>query len=326
MLQNHKKYYYDKKSLSYKEINPKDNLFFAIFKYSMSSLIIASLLTFLIFVFIDSPKEKKLKREIYNLELQYISILEDLKNAELVLDDIQKRDDNIYRMIFGIDPIDESIRKAGFGGANRYEQYKGYNYSDLIIENRKNIDKLNKQLFIQSKSFDEVIHLAINKADMLASIPAIQPISNKELKRMASGFGRRIDPIYKTKKFHYGMDFAAPIGTPVYATGNGVVNKIKTSRSKKDYGNYILIDHGYDYESFYAHLDKVFVSRGKKVKRGDLIGHVGNTGKSTAPHLHYEVRYKKQKINPINFYHSDLSPEEYEKMLSIASQENQSFD
>lgn len=326
-MMNHKpKYYYDKQSLSYKKINERDHLVVSIFKYTMSSLIMASMMTFIVFLFIDSPKEKKLKREIYNLELQYSAMLEDLHNAELVLDDIQKRDDNIYRMIFGIDPIDEAIRKAGFGGINRYEQYKGYTYSELIIESKKNIDKLQKQLFIQSKSFDEVIHLAKNKAKMLASIPAIQPISNKELKRMASGFGRRIDPIYKTKKFHYGMDFAAPIGTPVYATGDGVIKKIKKSRSKKDYGNYILIDHGYEYESFYAHLDKVLVSKGKKVKRGDLIGHVGNTGKSTAPHLHYEVRYKKQKINPINFYHSDLTPEEYAKMLSIASQENQSFD
>tara|TARA_B100000579_G_scaffold402216_1_gene385291 strand:+ start:17127 stop:18104 length:978 start_codon:yes stop_codon:yes gene_type:complete len=325
-MNNKPKYYYDKQSLSYKKINERDHLVVSIFKYTMSSLIMASMMTFIVFLFIDSPKEKKLKREIYNLELQYSAMLEDLHNAELVLDDIQKRDDNIYRMIFGIDPIDESIRKAGFGGINRYEQYKGYTYSELIIESKKNIDKLQKQLFIQSKSFDEVIHLAKNKAKMLASIPAIQPISNKELKRMASGFGRRIDPIYKTKKFHYGMDFAAPIGTPVYATGDGVIKKIKKSRSKKDYGNYILIDHGYEYESFYAHLDKVLVSKGKNVKRGDLIGHVGNTGKSTAPHLHYEVRYKKQKINPINFYHSDLTPEEYAKMLSIASQENQSFD
>ncbi|MBF25337.1 MAG: peptidase M23 [Flavobacteriales bacterium] len=326
MIHNQPKYYYDKKTLSYKKINAKDNLFFSFFKYMMSSLIIASIISIVVFSFFDSPKEKKLKREIYNLELQYSSILEKMENAELVLDDIQKRDDNIYRVMFGVDPIDESIRKAGFGGVNRYQKYSGYNYSELIMEAQQSIDKLTKQLFIQSKSFDEVIHLAKNKSKMLASIPAIQPISNKELTRMASGFGRRIDPIYKTKKFHYGMDFSAPIGTPVYATGDGTIEKIKRSRSKKDYGNYILINHGYDYQSFYAHLDKVLVSKGKKVKRGDLIGHVGNTGKSTAPHLHYEVRFKKEKINPINFYHSDLNPEEYEKMLSIASQENQSFD
>ena len=326
MINKKSTYYYDEKSLSYKEIKSKEIWGFTLLKHLMSSLIIATFITFLFISFVDSPKEKKLKREISNLELQYKSIQQQLVNTELVLDDIQKRDDNIYRMIFGIDPIDSSIRKAGFGGANRYKQYEGYSYSDLIIETRKNIDKLKKQLFIQSKSFDEVIDLAKNKAEMLASIPAIQPISNDNLNRMASGFGMRIDPIYKTKKFHYGMDFSAPIGTPIYATGNGVVEKIKRSRSKKDYGNYILINHGYDYQSFYAHLDKVLVSKGQKVKRGDLIGHVGNTGKSTAPHLHYEIRYKKQKINPVNFYHSDLTPEEYEQMLNIASQENQSFD
>ena len=320
------KYYFDSKSLSYKKLKTKNALFFSLLKYSLSSVILASLITIILFNFIDSPKEKKLKREINNLELQYMAILKKVDQAELVLDDIQKRDDNIYRMIFGIDPIDESIRKAGFGGVNRYEQYKGYNYSDLIIESQKIVDQLQKQLFIQSKSFDEVIKLAKNKNDMLACIPAIQPISNEELSRMSSGFGRRIDPIYKTKKFHYGMDFAAPIGTPIYATGNGTIEKIKKTRSKKDYGNYILINHGYDYQSFYAHLDKVLVKKGQKVKRGDLIGHVGNTGKSTAAHLHYEVRYKREKINPINFYHSDLSPEEYEQMLLMASQENQSLD
>ncbi len=320
------KYYYDKKSLSYKKINPHNTLFFSILKHILTSIVIASIMTFLVFSFVDSPKEKNLKREINNLKLQYTSILEKMTNTELVLDDIQKRDDNIYRMIFGVEPIDQSIRKAGFGGVNRYEQYQGYNYSELIIEAKKNVDKLSKQLFIQSKSFDEVVELAKNKAKMLSSIPAIQPIANDDLTRMASGFGRRIDPIYKTNKFHYGMDFAAPIGTPIYATGDGVIEKIKRSRSKKDYGNYILINHGYDYQSFYAHLDKVLVGKGKKVKRGDLIGYVGNTGKSTAPHLHYEVRYKKQKINPVNFYHSDLTPEEYKTMLIMSSQENQSFD
>ena len=326
MINNKTKYYYNKKSLNYEPINTHDNLFFSIFKYIVSSLIFASIITIVLFSFIDSPKEKKLKREINNLELQYIAILENMNQAESVLDDIQKRDDNIYRMIFGIEPIDPSIRKAGFGGINRYEQYKGYKYSDLIIETKKNIDKLNKQIFIQSKSFDDVIILGKNKAKMLASIPAIQPISNEDLTRMASGFGMRIDPIYKTNKFHHGMDFAAPIGTPIYATGDGTIEKIKKSRSKKDYGNYILINHGYDYQSFYAHLDKVIVSKGRKVKRGDLIGYVGNTGKSTAPHLHYEVRYKKRKINPVNFYHSDLTPEEYQQMLIISSHENQSFD
>ena len=320
------KYYYDTKSLSYKPIHKNMNVAFSILKYIIVSSIMSFIFIIVLGTIIDSPKEKQLKREIAFLELQYQSIYEKVSNAQLVLDDIQKRDDNIYRMIFEVEPIDESIRKAGFGGANRYEKYRGFKYSELIIEAKKKIDKLNKQLFIQSKSFDDVIQLANNKAAMLSCIPAIQPISNKDLKRMASGYGYRIDPIYKTRKFHNGMDFSAPIGTPVYATGNGVIEKIKRSRAKTNYGNYILINHGYDYQSFYAHLDKILVSAGKQIKRGDLIGHVGNTGKSTAPHLHYEVRYKKRKINPANFYYNDLTPQEYEHMLFISSQENQSFD
>lgn len=326
MIENNKKFYFDNKDLSYKEIKSHDTWFSYILKYFIGSSLIASLMIVVFISNFDSPEEKKLKREISNLHIQYKSLEQQLENAEKVLDNIQNRDDNIYRMIFGVDPIDNTIRRSGFGGANRYEQYKGFSNSKLIIETQKNIDRLKKQLFIQSKSFDEIIDLANNKADMLASIPAIQPISNENLKRMASGYGMRIDPIYKTKKFHHGMDFSAPVGTHIYATGDGKVEKIKKTGSKKDYGNFILIDHGYDYQSFYAHLDKVLVQKGQKVKRGDLIGHVGNTGKSTAPHLHYEVRYKKQKINPVNFYHNDLSPEEYEQMLNIASQENQSFD
>ena len=326
MIFRKEKYYYDTKSLSYKQLNNNGNVFLSILQYITISSVISFIFIILLGTFIDSPKEKQLKREISFLELQYQSISEKISNAQLVLDDIQQRDDNIYRMIFEVEPIDESIRKAGFGGANRYEKYKGSKYSDLVIEAKKKIDKLNKQLFIQSKSFDDVIKLANDKATMLSCIPAIQPISNENLKRMASGYGYRIDPIYKTRKFHNGMDFSAPIGTPIYATGNGVIEKIKKSRSKTNYGNYILINHGYDYQSFYAHLDKILVSKGKQVKRGDLIGHVGNTGKSTAPHLHYEVRYKKRKINPANFYYNDLSPAEYEHMLFISSQENQSFD
>ena len=324
------KYYYDKKSLSYKKISDGNLIISTLLNILIPAFAIASIMTFLmcfvIFSIIDSPKEREMAREINNLKLQFEAMQKDLQISFETLDHIEYLDNYSYRMVLGMEPIDESIRKAGFGGANRYEQYKGYNYSNLIIETKKNIDQLNKRLFIQSKSFDEIINRAQNKSDMFACIPAIQPVSNKKLKRMASGYGWRIDPIYKIKKFHHGMDFAAPTGTPVYATGDGIIEKIKKSRSKKNYGNYILIDHGYDYQSFYAHLDKVLVSKGKKVKRGDLIGYVGNTGKSTAPHLHYEIRYQKQKINPVNFYHNDLTPQEYEEMLFIASQQNQSFD
>ena len=276
------------------------------------------------FQFFDSPKEKILNREIKQLTTQYNIIQDKLQQVELVLDDIQKRDDNIYRIIFGADPIPKSIRKAGYGGINRYKDLSGYKNSELITSTASKLDQVTKQLYIQSKSFDDIIDLAKNKKDMLASIPAIQPVSNKDLSRMASGYGYRIHPIYKTRKFHHGMDFSTKSGTPIYATGNGKVTK--TKKSRRGYGNHIVIDHGYGYKTLYAHMKRYIVKRGQKVKRGEVIGYVGNTGTSVAPHLHYEVHKDGKKINPVNFYYNDLDPDQYEKMLEICSQNNQSFD
>ena len=319
------KYYYDTKTLSYKPIDSTGvDKFKNFIIYFTSSAILAFFIILIFFQYFDSPKEKRLKNEINNLTTQYEFINNNLKQIELVLDDIQKRDDNIYRTIFEADPIPTSIRKQGFGGVNRYKKLSGYSNSDLIINTTKKIDQLTKQLYLQSKSFDEIIELAKNKSEMLASIPAIQPVANKDLKRMASGYGYRIHPIYKTRKMHYGMDFSAKIGTEIYATGDGVVSKVK--RSKRGYGNYVKINHGFGYETLYAHMSKYIVKKGQKVKRGEVIGYVGNTGISTAPHLHYEVRKDNKKINPVNFYYNDLTPEEYEKMLEISSQYNQSFD
>jgi murein DD-endopeptidase MepM/ murein hydrolase activator NlpD len=274
--------------------------------------------------FFDSPKEKKLKLEIQNLTSQYEVVDKNMKQVEIVLDEIQDRDDNIYRVIFEADPIPTSIRKQGFGGVNRYEKLLGLSNSELMINTSKKIDQLTKQLYLQSKSFDEVIDLAKNKSNMLASIPAIQPVANKDLKRMASGYGYRIHPIYKTRKMHYGMDFSAKTGTEIYSTGDGVVSKVK--KSKRGYGNYVKINHGFGYETLYAHMSKYIVKKGQKVKRGEVIGFVGNSGISTAPHLHYEVRKDNKKINPVNFYYNDLTPEEYKKMLEISLQSNQSLD
>jgi murein DD-endopeptidase MepM/ murein hydrolase activator NlpD len=282
------------------------------------------LILLIFYQFFDSPKEKRLKLEIQNLTSQYKVINDDMKQVEKVLDEIQERDDNIYRVIFEADPIPNSIRKQGFGGINRYEKLLGLSNSELMINTSKKIDQLTKQLYLQSKSFDEVIDLAKNKSNMLASIPAIQPVANKDLKRMASGYGYRIHPIYKTRKMHYGMDFSAKTGTEIYATGDGVISKVK--KSKRGYGNYVKVNHGFGYETLYAHMSKYIVKKGQRVKRGEVIGYVGNSGISTAPHLHYEVRKDNKKINPMNFYYNDLSPEEYEKMLEISLQSNQSLD
>ena len=319
------KYYYDTKTLSYKriELNSLDKLKRTLGFLSVSAFF-GLIMIIVFFQFFDSPKEKKLKREIENLVFQYDILNKKLAKIDLVLDDLQQRDDNIYRVIFEADPIPNSIRKAGFGGVNRYKDIRNFSNSELVIEAAKKIDKLSKQLYIQSKSFDKVIDLAKNKADMLAAIPAIQPIANKDLKRIASGYGYRIHPIYKTRKLHTGMDFTAPQGTPIYATGDGTIEKVR--RSKRGYGNHIIIDHGFGYQTLYAHMTKSIVNRRQKVKRGEIIGYVGNTGTSVAPHLHYEVIRNKRKINPVNYYYNDLNPKEYEKMLEISSQNNQSFD
>ena len=319
------KYYYDTKTLSYKriELNAFDKFKRSV-SYVAASAFTGLIMIVIFFQFFDSPKEKRLKSEIENLVTQYDILSKKMTQIDLVLDDIQQRDDNIYRVIFEADPIPSSIRKAGFGGVNRYKDIRNFSNSELVIEVAKKADKLSKQLYIQSKSFDEVINLAKNKADMLASIPAIQPIANKDLGRVASGYGYRIHPIYKTRKLHTGMDFTAPQGTPIYSTGDGKIEKVK--RSRKGYGNHVIIDHGYGYQTLYAHMKKYIVYRGQKVKRGEIIGYVGSTGTSVAPHLHYEVMKNKRKINPVNYYYNDLSPEEYEKMLEISSQNNQSFD
>ena len=319
------KYYYDTKTLSYKKIErSKVQMLKRVLLFITSSSAIALGLVLLFFTLFDSPKEKELKREIDNLLVQYKLLDGQISNSSIILDELQERDDNIYRVIFEAEPIDASIRKAGFGGVNRYKKYEGFNHSDLIGDLNKKVDQLSKAIYVQSKSFDDVLDLAQNKEEMLAHIPAIQPVANKNLKRMASGYGNRIHPVYKTKKMHWGMDFSAPKGTEVYATGDGKVEKVK--RSKRGYGNQVRINHSYGYKTFYAHLDKYIVKKGQVVKRGDLIGYVGSTGTSTAPHLHYEVVKDKKKVNPVNYYYNDLTAEEYDRMLELSSQENQSFD
>jgi len=319
------KYYYDTKTLSYKRIELSGlNKLKRLFYFLTISAFTGLIMIIIFFQFFDSPKEKRLNREIDLLTTQYEIVGDQLKQVELVLDDVQNRDDNIYRVIFEADPIPKSIRKAGYGGVNRYENLKGFNNSELIINTSKKVNQLSKQLYIQSKSFDDIIELAKNKSDMLSALPAIQPVSNKNLSRMASGYGYRIHPIYKTRKLHTGMDFSAKTGTPIYATGDGKISKVR--RSRRGYGNHVIIDHGYGYKTLYAHMNKYSVKKGQKVKRGEVIGYVGSTGTSVAPHLHYEVHKDGRKINPVNFYFNDLNPKEYEKMLEISSQNNQSFD
>ena len=259
------KYRYNPHTLSYDKIKLtwKQKLSRA-FYFIGASMVFGVAIYAVTYTFIDSPKEKKLK--IRNAELlgQYELLNKKLEKLTVVLDDIQRRDDNIYRVIFEAEPIPTEIRKAGIGGVNRYEELENYSDADLIVSTAKKIDQLSKQLYIQSKSFDEVFKMAKSKEKMLAAIPAIQPVSNLDLTRMASGFGYRTDPIYKTTKFHAGMDFTAPTGTPIYATGDGKV--IRADAEASGYGNHVRIDHGYGYVTLYAHMSEMDVKIGQTVK------------------------------------------------------------
>ena len=321
------KYYYDPDTLSYRKIEPKKSK-----KYRNIAFFImgAAIFGFLGLIFllntnlVNTPKELSLQREVQNYELQFDIINRKMQQIEEVLANIEDRDNNIYRLYFEANPIPEEQRRAGFGGVNRYKSLEGFNNSEIIINATKRLDIIQKQMVIQSKSLDEIAKLAEEKEKLLAAIPAIQPVRNKDLTRMASGFGWRTDPFTKARKMHKGMDFTAPRGTPIFASGDGVVTRADNRSS--GYVKHIRIDHGYGYLSLYAHLSKYNVSKGQKVKRGDLIGFVGNTGRSEAPHLHYEVWKDGEKINPINFYYGSLTAQEFENMLKFANQENQSLD
>ncbi len=292
--------------------------------YFVGSALIAVIYWIIFANFFDSPKEKALQREVQQLTIQYELINREMGNVENVLDDLQKTDDNLYRTIFEAEPIPSTLRDGGVGGVNRYKSLEGYQNSNLVIETATRLDKIRKKIYVQSKSFDDLITLAKNKGDMLRSVPAIIPISGKDLTRVASGFGLRIHPIYKIIKFHSGMDFTAPAGTDVYSTGNGVVVSVQSSQ--RGLGKNIVIDHGFGYTSIYAHLSNFNVRVGQKVQRGDIIGYVGSTGTSIANHLHYEIKLNGVNVDPVNYYFEDLSPYEYNRMIEIASKTGQSFD
>ncbi|MQP25506.1 peptidoglycan DD-metalloendopeptidase family protein [Flavobacterium sp. LMO8] len=321
------KYYYDSENLAYKRIRTKKRKKFG---YVVLFLLSSALFGFLIFLllintsYFETPKDKIQAREIEALALNYKVLNKKLDLMNEVLEAIENRDNNIYRIYFNTTPISEEERKAGFGGVNRYKDLQGFNNSELMENTTKRVDILTKELVIQSKSLDEIVALAKQKEKLLAAIPAIQPVKNEDLKQMASGYGYRSDPFTKIRKFHYGMDFTARTGTPIYVTGDGVVYKADASLS--GYGNHIEVNHGYGYKTLYAHLSKYNCRPGQRVKRGDIIGYVGSTGRSQAPHLHYEVFKNGERVNPLNFYYGSISAKEYIEISKLANQENQSLD
>lgn len=321
------KYYFDTESLAYKKISTKKTKQLGYIGLFILASFLFGFLCFVVLIntsFLDTPKDLLQAREIENMKLKYKILNKKMDQIDAVLSDIEDRDNNIYRTYFNIAPIPDEQRNAGFGGINRYKELEKFDNSQLVISTTKKVDKISKALAIQSNSLDEIVKLVKAKNKLLAAIPAIQPVKNENLKRMASGFGYRTDPFTKVRKMHEGMDFTARTGTPIFATGDGVVKN--ADNSKSGYGNHIEISHGYGYLTLYAHLSKYKVRAGQRVKRGDIIGFVGSTGRSEAPHLHYEVHKNGKVVNPINFYYGNISAAEYSVISELANQENQSLD
>lgn len=322
------KYYYDTQTCKYERIKvSKWDVILNALGFISLSLIFAVGIIMAYNAYYESPQEARLKKENEELKFYYDILKEDMKRVDKMLTALQNRDDNVYRTIFEAEPIPSTIRNAGIGGTERYKNLleSGLEKEELIVKTFKKIDKLKRQMYIQTKSYDEILNLANDKADMLASIPAIQPIHNKKLKRLASGYGMRIHPIYKVKMMHTGVDFSAARGTPIYATGKGKVIKARKRSLGGGYGKYVEISHGYGYKSKYGHMREIIVDAGDMVQRGDLIGYVGNSGLSTAPHVHYEVIKDNKTVNPVHYFYQDLNAEDYEKLLKLASIENQSL-
>lgn len=320
-----KKYIFNPQTLEYEEYKTSGKKkFWSVMLYLLSTSVSAFIIVALIQNFFGSPTERMQSREIEYLKLQYDIMSDKIDDLDILLSELEVRDDNIYRLIFEAEPIPSSVRKAGYGGSNRYMALEGYVNSDMVIDAAKRIDVLSSQLYVQSKSFDELYEMAKNKSEMLACIPAIMPVKGTDIYRISSHYGHRTDPFYKVTKFHGGIDFSGPVGLGIYATGDGVVTRVE--RNKNGYGNNIVIDHGYGYKTRYAHLDSFKVKKGDKVKRGQEIGTMGNTGKSTAPHLHYEVIKNNKTVNPINFFYNDLTPEEYDEILELSQRPSQTMD
>ena len=284
--------------------------------YIIAGLILGILFLFLFLTFFPSPREKQLQREKETLQSQLEVLNHQVDQMQIVMVDLQQRDDNLYRVLFGAEPIPLSIRQGTQQKIEYYENIAQMTNSQLAADLTLKVDMLAKEIYTQAKSYDEVLAMSKTQEIRMENIPAIQPVMNKDLKRVASGYGMRIDPVYHVRRFHQGMDFTAPTGTEVFATGNA---KVKFAGWKQGYGNTVILDHGFGYETLYAHLYKSLVRKGQKVRRSDIIALVGNTGKSTGPHLHYEVRLNGRPVDPRNYYFYDLSPEEYDQMIQLSN-------
>ncbi|HEY2721800.1 MAG TPA: M23 family metallopeptidase [Chitinophagaceae bacterium] len=319
------KYFYNTNSLRYEKLEiPLRVKVLRVFGFLATALVTAAIISFFAFRFVGSPNEKLLNIENERLQDKYHELNDQVKTAQQQVAELVKRDNEVYRVIFEASPIPDSARAKTLAQDEEIARVENMRGSELLNSIIGSLNSLGHYIAAQKKSYTEIDDLIKNKEKLLAATPAIQPVSNKDLNRIASGFGYRIDPIYKTVKLHAGLDFAAPLGTPIYATANGTVSV--AGNTGNGYGNHVVINHGYGYETLYGHMSRIKVRAGQSVTRGEVIGWVGSTGKSTGPHCHYEVHKNGQKIDPVYFFYNDLSPEQYDLLLKKAASSNQSFD
>jgi septal ring factor EnvC (AmiA/AmiB activator) len=305
-------------------VTPIATRIFRVLSFLFTASTIGVVAVVIAFRYFDSPKARQMRRDLDKMKSQYAILSKRVDQMSNVMDDLASRDNGIYRAICEMDSIPDEIRKAGYGSADRYAELEGYNSTQLMEMLTGKVDRLQKQMYIQSKSYDDIIKIAKGKEKFLACIPAIMPIQNKDLRHQPGGFGWRIHPIYHTSEFHPGMDFAAPQGTEIYATGDGIV--AAADDKSQGYGWHVVIDHGFGYETLYGHMSKLNCKEGDHVKRGQVIGFVGSTGLSTAPHCHYEVHKNGELMNPVNYYYNDLTPEQYALLAKLASESGMAFD
>ncbi|MEO6612622.1 MAG: peptidoglycan DD-metalloendopeptidase family protein [Chitinophagaceae bacterium] len=319
------KYYYNTNTLRYEKLEtPLRVKLLRVFGFIAAALVTAGLISYVAFQFIGSPNEKRLQQQNEDLRDNYHQLKDRIESIQQQMQELEKRDNNVYRAIFEANPIPDSARAKELENKLEIATIQKLRDNQLVTAIVNTLDNLNSRLAAQKKSYDEVEDLVKNKQQLLSHTPAIQPVSNKDLNRIASGFGYRIDPVYKTTKFHAGLDFSAPQGTPIYATADGTITTAGSTGN--GYGNHVVIQHGYGYETLYGHMVRVKVRAGQTIKRGEVIGWVGSTGKSTGPHCHYEVHKNGEKIDPIYFFYNDLTPEQFDMLLKKAAASNQSFD
>jgi hypothetical protein len=319
------KYYYNTHTLRFEKLEtPLRVRLLQVFGFIAASIVTGLIIIFIAFKYIDSPKEKLLRQENNDMHESYSLLRERVNQLEMQMDELENRDNSVYRSIFEAEPIPDSARVKDMEAKNEVKLVQRMGETELVKSMTSQLNNLSLRLAYQDQSYVEIADMVKNKAKLINAIPSIQPVSNKNLNRIASGFGYRIDPVYKDRRPHQGLDFTAPQGTPIYATADGTVKEVGFTTS--GFGNRVVINHGYGYETLYGHMYRFKARVGQKVKRGEVIGYVGNTGKSTGPHCHYEVHRGGRPVDPIYYFYNDLTPAQFDRILKIAAAGNQSFD